>query len=369
MRRLPCILFLTLLSTPSWGAWAYSGQITLAHASGSADLSNYPAGILLSGTTFKPASGGQIQHSATVNGQVVPTDLIFTTNSSCASSSMKWEIESWDQSSGIVRAWVLFPTYSHTTGPVIYVCYGDSTVTTFQGGAVGSAWVGYTGVYHYGTATSLSILDSSSAGNNCTLPGTTHNPTYATGLIGGGATFVAANAQYLTCGINGNYGLNGATSIFVLESLINLDDPGSYYCDFVNGQLATCSMGSYFAFQWRYNGNLATGGTPAAGGWTHVAMAYNNAVEQVYQNGSPVGGAGSQSVAWGNTGNLYIGGLSNGNNLNGLLDESRVFSGSLPPAGYFATEYANLSAMTTFAVVSNIGPLSTGSVTLTPIII
>ena len=374
-------LLLLALSAPAWGAYAYKATVTLSSASGGSDLSNYTAAIKLLDTTFKPSgSGGQIQHSGVpwTNAQTAPYDLIVTANSDCSSSSEKWEVEWWDQANGGVYIHKLFTTYSHTTGPVVYVCYGNAAVNTYQGGAKGAAWVGYTGVYHGGTPTTLSIVDSTSNANDCTLPGGAANPTATTGQFGGGILFTAANSQYLSCGTNSAFGISGSGSTFTLEAwtqqtpgVTGVTLVGSYgggYGDTIELVDGIYWRGSSAGVNaWAYS----SPGTYSTGLLYYVAAIYNAGTNNdVYINGVGSGSPTTQTEPFTGSDPFGIGKEYSGFYSSGWEDEVRV-SNSVRPAGYFATTYANLSSVTAFAVVSAIGPLGGGatSVTLTPIII
>jgi len=159
-------LLLLALSAPAWGAYAYKATITVPHTqvSGSSNLPSFTVCGKLSDTSFKPSGGGgQIQHSVTVNGQVVPADLIFATDTSGA-VSMNWEIISWDQSGGNVYYCSLVSSLSYTSDNLFYVFYGNSATTTFQGGSVGSAWDSNT-VFVAHLANISALVDSSVSGN------------------------------------------------------------------------------------------------------------------------------------------------------------------------------------------------------------
>jgi hypothetical protein len=380
MRRKLLPLLLLALSARVWGAYAYKATVTLSPALGGSDLSNYTAAIKLLDPSFKPvAGGGQVQNSGVpwTNAQTAPYDLMVTANSDCSSSSEKWEVEWWDQPNGGVYLHKLFTVYSHTTGPVVYVCVGNPAVTTYQGGAKGAAWVGYTGVYHGGTPTTLSIVDSTSNGNDCTLPGGTANPTATTGQFGGGIAFVAANSQYVTCATQGAYGINGITSTFTMEGWtaqstggIIVGGNGGGYDPLLNGS------GGYYGWEFSVEAvdNLVVGNPPY--NWTsnptYVAATYNNQASLMYINGAVNGTPGTVGYPFTSSDPIKMGGepfIYSQWFMGGWSDEIR-FSNSARPAGYFATTNANLSNVTAFAVVSNTGPIGGAtSVTLTPIII
>ena len=190
-------LLLLALSAPAWGAYAYKATITVPHAqvSGldSANMSDFTVGVKLSDTSFKAGgSGGQILHTVTVNGQSIPTDLIFTIDSTCAAQTgvTGWEVQSYDSTGGVVYAWVRVPTLSYTADTVFYVCYGGSQATFIGGTAWNSNFVH---VVHPASAT---VPYDSVGGALLTQSGVSNTTTaYGSGAIG-----VTATSNYVQIG-------------------------------------------------------------------------------------------------------------------------------------------------------------------------
>jgi hypothetical protein len=163
---------------------------------GNNSLSNFTVYVQLSGTTFKSvANGGHLGASGnqgTVNGQTVPYDLIFATSSACSTNFGNWEIGSWDPVNGVIEAWIRVSSLSYSANTVFYACYGNTAIVGFQGGAVGTAWdSNYKGVYHFGTASTLSLADSTSNGNNLNHPGSSISA--VAGIAGGALYHVTAS--------------------------------------------------------------------------------------------------------------------------------------------------------------------------------
>ena len=67
--------------------------------------------------------------------------------------------------------WVNVATLSHTTDTVIYLFYGNSSVTTDQSNAGGTWNSNFMGVWHFPNGTTLSANDSPANGNNGTIGG------------------------------------------------------------------------------------------------------------------------------------------------------------------------------------------------------
>ena len=194
-------LLLLALSAPAWGAYACSSPITVGHAmvSGSSDLSNFSVFIQLSGTSFKSvANGGCIQNAVTwpaSYGVSVPADLVISTTNSLSSPSAiaAWDVISWDAVNGVINLKGLATTFSHSSDWTLYAIYGNASVTTYQGGAVGAAYDSNTvAVMHNASTTPF----DSSANNNSL---TNHGATAATGPMAGlpALNFASASSQYV----------------------------------------------------------------------------------------------------------------------------------------------------------------------------
>jgi hypothetical protein len=120
----------------------YRRAITIDHNKvPNTDQTSFP--VLISGTFSYLAS---LAHSGKVtnpNG----LDIVFT--DSTGTQLLNWEIESYSPTDGSVTIWVKIPSLSHTVDTVLYVYYGNTSISTFQGGAAGTVWdSNYLAVYH-----------------------------------------------------------------------------------------------------------------------------------------------------------------------------------------------------------------------------
>ncbi|MGD0578450.1 MAG: LamG-like jellyroll fold domain-containing protein [Bryobacteraceae bacterium] len=390
MRKLRTLLFLGLLWTPAWATatpYANFGTITIDHTkvSGSANLANFTVGIELSDASFKLYSAdptnGKIRNTATVNGQTVPTDLIFTTDSS-GLSPMNWEIESYDGTNGVVWAWVKITSLSHAADTVLYVFYGNSSVATFQGGAQGAAWDAYTaGVWHFGTP--LNLTDSS-ANNNAMM---NHSVTaQASAQIGGGATFVSSH--YLSGPSGGSLNITGrpiTISAWIKQSTTSVYEhilaKGIWSSNNYQYGLRLSSTNTIVLLTSDGSGGVSvegSTGTITTGQWTHVAGSQDATNMYLYINGALDRSVTDGKTITSQTCVLVIGATSDDSwAFPGDLDEIRVAS-TTRSGDWLKTEYNNGSAMTTFSAVSGLGACSgvcgaggaaSAAVTLTPIIV
>ena len=127
--------------------------------------------------------------ATTSNGGAVTSangyDIIFASDVG-GSTVLPFERESYTAATGAVLYWVQVPTVSHTTDTVIYMFYGNSSITTDQSNQHGTWDSNYGGVWHLANGTTLSANDSTSNGNNGTIQG---GVTATSGQIDGGGSF------------------------------------------------------------------------------------------------------------------------------------------------------------------------------------
>jgi hypothetical protein len=102
-------------------------------------------------------------------------------------------VETYDASTGAVNYWVKVPTVSHTSDTVIYMCYGNSSITADQSNKTAVWDANFKGVWHLPNGSSLSTNDSTAGGSN----GTNNSATAVSGKIEGGAGF-DGSSQYIS---------------------------------------------------------------------------------------------------------------------------------------------------------------------------
>lgn len=145
MRRMLAML---ILVTPLLGqsgppsGYGFYRAITIDHNQvPNTDQTDFP--VLVAGTfsyLATVANGGKVVNP---NGY----DIVFT--DATGTQFLNWEIESYDPMSGTIAFWVRAPTLSHTADTVLYMYYGNSAISAFQGGSTGSVWdSNYLAVYH-----------------------------------------------------------------------------------------------------------------------------------------------------------------------------------------------------------------------------
>ena len=154
---------------------SYYRQITFDHTQVPSNQTNIP--MLITGTiaSLKTVSnGGHVQSSSGY-------DIIISLNND-ESSPLDFERVWWSPTTGAFEIWVKIPTLSSSADTIIYMCYGDSGITTDQSNPTLVWDSNYVGVFHMGSPTSLSVTDTT---GNITM-NNQGSPSAANGLIGGG---------------------------------------------------------------------------------------------------------------------------------------------------------------------------------------
>jgi hypothetical protein len=161
------------------------------------------------------------------------------------------------------------PAVSDIADAVIYMWYSNSTVSTFQGGAVGSVWdSNFKAVWHLPNGTSLSASDFTSNAVNGTNSGTTATAGLidgaASGDGGSGHQINSANNPYASSVFSGN----GLTLSAWVKPVSNsgtkhvISMEGAYILDVNTGRVGLEINGS--------GSDLTSSASVPTGSWTHI---------------------------------------------------------------------------------------------------
>jgi RHS repeat-associated protein len=341
--------------------YQYSQTITLSHAQvPNTDQTNFP--VLISGTypyLATVANGGQVQNS---NGY----DIIFTSDAA-GQNQLDHEIDSYNPLSGAVNFWVRIPTLSHTTDTVIYLFYGNPSITTSQENKAGVWQNNYTGVWHFSNA-----LDSLGANNGTVNSGVS----FQSGQIGQAAVFAGNSSSYITF----PNVMSLSTSSTLTESVwVNAASVPVYSRE--DAELGSTSNYGQFVFSFQLNGSgfsagpaqggvadqLITGAPSiTAGSWHYLTLVLNSGNFAFYQDGVQIGSQAynsTTSAASTNNDGWILGEVMyQGTSyypMEGAIDNATV-SSVVRSSDWIATEYANESAPWNFYTVGGVtSPLIT----------
>jgi RHS repeat-associated protein len=332
--------------------YSYQRAITIDHTQvPNTDQTNFPFLFNTADPTLATTTNGG--HVTNPNGY----DIIFTSDPA-GQNILNYEMEEYDPVHGQVVAWVRIPTLSHTSDTVLYVFYGNSSVTASQQNPTGVWDRNYVGVWHVANSGGqLSLADSTSNGNNATNNGATATagqidggmqtndstnatigtPASLTNLVQGNATFSAwVNS------VSGNGGaIMSKDSDGSAGWSLNLDGNNNVWFE-VGG------------FSYYLSSSIPTGSNV----WSYVTVTLDQSAAQngqatIYINGSP---SGTASGVNGQTGDdsAETAYLANGyffGPLNGSTDEFRV-SNIVRSPDWITTEYNNQSSPSVFYSVS-----------------
>lgn len=323
-------------------AFSFYRSLTLDHTKcGGTDSSNIPIVFDTTNaaasvqTSFKSSPTGKIQSGSGYD--------VYFYSDSALTTRLAAEREVWNGSTGVGVWWVKVPTLSHTSDTVIYVAYGDATISSDPNAdaTYGTAHVwdaNYQSVLHLADGSSLNVFDSTSNGNS----GTNHSATATAGQIDGAANFVASSTEYISIG--------GLTNLaYGTGSIEWWQRPTSSYNDgvehYVWGQIPSGAADEFsaqkysdnnFYIGWRANGTdyrltpAATSATWLANTWAHFALTWTSSAGTLYVNGSSIAtNGGMTSKNLGDPIDLGVGGtfgVNAGSNLffDGKIDEFRI---------------------------------------------
>lgn len=328
-------------------AFSFSRTITVNTGQASGTQTSFP--MLVAGTYSYLATtgnGGKVQNSSGF-------DVGFYADSGLT-SKLNWETELYTALDGTVVYWV--NVSSLQDGTVIYMAYGDSSISTDQSNAIGTWNANFLGVWHFPNGTALTLNDSTSNTNN--LSGT-NTPTAGVGQIDGGMNLASASTQYTTT--PSNTALTPAsltastwvkfTSLTPAYTAVisKSNSVNAGYSLFVksNGKLANYTM------------NINVDGTGShtlvTGTWYYLTFTYSAATGiHTYVNAS-LDDSNSPGNAIPSFTEVFLVGFDNhtaGRALNGSIDEVHVSTGVLSTA-WITTEYNNQLAPANFYTIGN----------------
>jgi RHS repeat-associated protein len=335
------------ISTAQVNGYSYQRAIVINHSLvASTDQANFP--VLISGTFSDLATvtnGGDVRSG-------LGYDIIFTSDAA-GQTRLPFEQESYSPSSGSINYWVQVPTVSHTADTIVYMFYGNPSVTTDQSNKVGVWNTNYKAVWHLPNGSTLSANDSTSNANN----GAVHGSVSAVAGMVDGAASVAGGTNN---GIGTTNSITTDTSAFTYSFWLKSSGGGTAILrgedSFSNGWSVGITIGANILFALVNSSpgetDLRSNTGVTAGAWYHVAAVWTpGSGMKLYVNGVLDNSNSNTSTALRSSTKglqLFIGNGTNAS-FNGVLDEVEI-SNVARPASWIATEYNNQSSPAMFAV-------------------
>lgn len=349
MKTLPILLLSCCVS--SLAGYSAKSTATFPAASGSTQTSITLEFILTDSKLRSVASGGVIASSSTRTGVLVPNDLVFTNDSTCASitGSYTWDVTYWESSAtGIVRGHILIASLTTGASVTPIVCIGLAS-DTWHGGAVGAAYDTNTrACWYMPNGTTLSMKDFCGSGLDW---GNTTGVTAGAGLQVGGAS-VWAGVQWssaATTSIATNVSVQAWVKSSTLTSqngfILSKAPVGSNWAIFIEAGVLKI----------RDNGSQdLTFAAPSNNTWHQVSGTWAGTNAALYIDGASVNTR--TGVAIGNgAGGLLLGAFAaatSSYNFSGSMG-TIILSATNRSANWIATQYANqLSPATAAAFTS-----------------
>jgi hypothetical protein len=358
-------------TTTTVDTFSYRKQIIIDNAmvSGSSNLNNFPVMIKLTGADFQ-----EIEDDTRPDG----FDIIFraedaTTCGGSAPCTLDYEFEVYDEANDLLIAWVRIPTLKVNEPTVIYLHYGNPSITQSQENAAGVWDSNYAAVWHLdedaaGTGTADLYQDSTS--------NTNHGDDYVAatgkdGQVGAGQEF---NVDYIAIPDPGGSwefadgGLDAGTSDFTISGWFLRSAAAAYPTIVYKGGGGATDTGYWFHYNEaadsidlrvsngtvRFIANSNSGlGMTTFGQWHYVAVVFHRGTlddtATFYLDGDPAGSESSIDIAGdsvSNTKNVALG----SNSFIGNLDEVRI-SSTARSGDWIKTKYNNQKTPSSFISV------------------
>ena len=192
------------VGTPTQGTYAYSIPLTL-NTTGlgiTTDLTNFPFLVTITDPSLIYTVGGCSNKVMYPNGPAY--DFAFIDGASGV--EVPYQIESYNQATGTILAWVKLPTLTHSTNNTLYFYYGSATaIGSHTTAFYQTTWASdYLAVYHFNESTYTgTVTDGTSNGHTGTTSGMT-SADLVTAKVGTGYSFngstkkITANAVTIT---------------------------------------------------------------------------------------------------------------------------------------------------------------------------
>ncbi len=307
-------------------AFNYYRSVTTTHAQVPSTQTNFPIYVTMT------LNAGHVSNS---NGYD-----IRPYSDTGASSALTYQLESYDNGTGIVHMWVLIASLSASVDNVIYLHYGNAALTT--DGSSASVWDShYKMVWHLPNGTSLSANDATSNAINGTVSGAVA----VAGKTGGAASFD---------GVNDVISMSGPTTAtdFTISMWIQPIASSDSYATLLtqDGSIGLFYRGGLLKISYYDSSDHLNSTALTEGQWSYVVVSRNTGTTtlQLYLNGAPDGS--DLSFVGTDFTPSKVGDDSGSETFKGYIDEIRI-SDSVRSANWITAEYNNQSNPGSFLTV------------------
>ncbi|MBZ5727272.1 MAG: DUF2341 domain-containing protein, partial [Acidobacteriia bacterium] len=338
------------LSACALSSYSHVRAIVINHRKvPSTDQTNFP--ILISGTysyLATVANGGNILNP---NGY----DIAFTTDFA-GTNKLDHELESYSPATGAINAWVRIPNLSHTTDTVIYLNYGNASVSSSQENKQAVWDRNYKAVVHFPStvgAYSGGIGDSTENHNDLAVMAGT--PAGAVGPYNGSATFNGSQYIYRNNPTGFSLGSAPRTVESWVQSPVSRSELAGYGSNNGNGhRFMQYWDGTCFVTEVENDGKCAAFAL-SDGNWHHIVSVLPNGRSTTadilsYVDGVLIPATGGSISLNTDQGMFAVGtipGALGNSNLRGSISEVRI-SNVDRSADWIATEFNNQKSPASF---------------------
>jgi hypothetical protein len=347
------LLILLLLALPAWGAYGYKRTLTIDYTkAGTATLTDFP--VLFSGTyswLATVANGGRVESASGY-------DIAFYSDEAL-STQLKHEVVSWDAATGAVEMWVKVPSVSHTANTIIYIAYGDASVSTTQADPTNVWDSSYKGVWHLPNGTTLAAEDSTVNNKDGSITGAVA----ASGKVDGAASFAGSTSTNRI-----SVSALTASAAKTWEAWLYVDSVDStsrrwFQHGELKDQVLMDTTNTFYYQVENSGGGLAAWktGLPSTGQWVHVVVAHDGSstandpviyFDGVSQSVTEVA-APASAISTGSATLLIGNRLSdNARAMAGDIDEMRM-SNAVRSSSYVTASYNSQNDPSTFYAVGD----------------
>jgi len=285
---------------PAGYGWYQTYTVKASQITGT--LTNFPVLVVNNSNWATVANGGKVQNS---NGY----DIVWTAGTTTV---LSFELvghggssTTYDATTGNAEFWI--NVSSAAVGSVIYSCFGNSSINTYQGSDSGTWNSNYLFVHHYANGSTASYADSTSHALN----GVNTSTTATTGEIDGGIA-LSGSSQYVTVTgssnqlTTANFTLEGwfyQTGTHAFQALIMEPRSTGASSDFA-AKMDTSSGTTNKVRCYFYKGNSASlvgpvtdPNTITGSTWIHYACKWDGTNLVLYRNGANVANTTSSGNA------------------------------------------------------------------------